>query len=282
MKKITLLFTLLISALSFSQTYAIYTEDSSIGAGLTALRFSNGQGYSAPGSVVEVTTAPYEGVENYKLTYNNTNSYLHAIFIARNATNTGDITIDFSAYSYYNIALKSLSDAPFYIRFKGNNVTTKVLINPASNSYGYTNDGNWHLLSIPFTDFIAESAAFSLTTVGEVFVLRSNAAATMVGGVNDDYEVDNIYLSTTQVLSDKDFKLAGLSMYPNPASNELKIKSVNTIDNVSIYSILGKKVLEISPKNNLSTINISSLKSGLYLVNVESNGKSVVSKLVKN
>lgn len=284
MKKITLLFTLLITSIGFSQTtFAIYTEDPTIGAGLGGVRFSNGQGYSAPGSATESTTSPFEGTKNYLLTYNDTNSYIHGIFIGQNDIG-GDIASDFSSYSYYNIAIKTVSETPFYIRIRGNGVTAKVRINPSlapASVYGFDNDGSWHFLSIPFSAFIPESGTFSLTSVTEVFVLRSDAAATLVGGVNDNFEIDNIYLSTSEILSLNKLKEEGVFVYPNPATDEFKIKTLNTIDNLSVYSILGQKVLDINPRNNMSTINISSLKSGMYLLKMKSNGKSMTTKFIK-
>lgn len=281
MKKITLLAFLMISTFSYCQTsFAIYTENASIGAGNSFLRFSNGQGFT--GSGTEVTTAPYEGTKNYELLYNGTSSYVHGIFIARNAGNTGDATVDISAYSYYNIALKTASAAPFYIRIKGNGVTAKVLIDPASNAYGFTNDDKWHFMSIPLSAFVPESAAFSLTTVGEVFVLRSNAAATLVGTGDNNFDFDNIYVSKTQILGVNSFKSNEVSMYPNPANNSFKIRATNTIDKIIIYNTLGQKMQELNPNKDSENIDISSYKSGLYLIQVDSDGKSVTSKLIKN
>ncbi len=280
MKKITLFAFLMISTFSYCQTsFAIYTENATIGAGNTFLRFSNGQGFT--GSGTEATTAPYEGTKNYQLLYNGTSSYVHGIFIAQNATGTGDATVDISAYSYYNIALKTASAAPFYIRIKGNGITAKVLIDPVSNVYGFTNDSNWHFMSIPLTAFIPESATFSLANVGEVFVLRSNAGATLVGTGDNNFYFDNIYVSTTQILGVNNFKSNEVSMYPNPANNSFKVRATNTIDKIIIYNTLGQKLQELNPKKDSENIDISSYKSGLYLIQVDSDGKSVTSKLIK-
>jgi len=278
MKKITLFAFLVISAFSYCQTsYTIYTEDVTIGVGNSFLRFSNGQGFTGS----EVTTAPYEGTKNYQLLYNGTSSYVHGVFIARNAANTGDVAIDISSYSYYNVAIKTVSAAPFYIRMRGNAITAKVLIDPSSNGFGFKNDGKWHFMSIPFADFIPESAAFSLTSVTEAFVLRSNAASTLVGTTND-FEFDNIYVSTTRILGLNNFESNDVNMYPNPANNSFKIRATNTIDRITIYNTLGQKIQELSPNKINENIDVSSLKNGLYFIQVESEGKSVTSKLIKN
>lgn len=285
MKKITLLlFTFLISSFGFSQTtFAIYTEDANIGEGIGGIRFSNGQGFSAPGGAAEATTAPFEGSKNYLLTYNNTNSYLHAIFIATNGTG-GDITADFSPYSYYNIALKTVSESPFFIRIRGNNITAKVRIDPAlapAAVYNFDNDGSWHFLSIPLSAFVPDSGTFNLNSVSEVFVLRSDAASTLVDGIVDNFEFDNIYLSTTQVLSVDNLEKDGVSLYPNPTENNFNIKTINAIDNLSVFNVLGQKVFTVSPETNSYNVDISAFKTGIYLVKVTSEGKELTTKLIK-
>lgn len=277
MKKITLITFLLLSAfLNAQTTFAIYTEDPTIEAGVNSLRFSNGQGFA----LTEPTTAPYEGTENYLFTFNGTSSYFHGILFPRNAANTADAAVNLVPYSYYNLSLKTASATPFYIRMRGNNITAKVLIDPATNSYGFSNDNEWHLLSIPIVDFIPESDAFSLAAITEIFVLRSNTTGTTAGSVND-FEVDNIYASVEEVLGLKEEKLANFSMYPNPASNSISFNSSETIDKIYINSILGQKIMEMSPKASTLSTDISAFQSGVYLVTIEAGGKISTSKLIK-
>jgi len=276
MKKITLFTVLLFSAFASAQTFAIYTEDPAIDAGVNFLRFSNGQGFA----LSEPTTAPFEGTKNYLFAFNGTSSYFHGILFPRNAANTSDVTVSLAAYSYYNLSLKTASATPFYIRMRGNNITAKVLIDPAANSYGFTNDNQWHFMSIPFADFIPESDAFSLASITEIFVLRSNITGSTAGTAND-FEVDNLYASVEQVLSLKEEKMTAYSMYPNPASNSLSFNSSETIDKISIHSILGQKIMEMNPKTPQFSTDISGLQNGVYLVTVESAGKASTSKLIK-
>ncbi|WP_130736035.1 T9SS type A sorting domain-containing protein [Flavobacterium sp. J27] len=276
MKKITLLAFLLLSAIIKAQTYAIYTEDTSIGAGLTHLRFSNGQAFS----LSEPTTAPYEGTQNYLLTYNGSSSYFHAIFLPRNSSNTSDVTIDLSAYSYYNISLKTSSPTPFYLRMRGNGITAKVLIDPASNSYGFTNDNQWHFMSIPFADFIPESASFSLALITEVLVLRSNVTGTIVGTVND-FEFDNVYASVSEVLSNKTYSLQNFTVYPNPTQGQFNI-TTNEELTVVIYDMVGKIILNQKSIKGTHHFDISNFSNGLYLITLTKNKEKQTYKLLKN
>lgn len=277
MKKITLIALVLFSMyLSAQTTFAIYTEDPTIGAGVNSLRFSNGQGFA----LTEATTAPFEGTKNYLFTFNGTSSYFHGILFPRNAANTADASVSLIPYSFYNVSLKTASTTPFYLRMRGNNVTAKVLIDPAANNYGFSGDNQWHLLSIPIADFIPESAAFNLGNISEIFVLRSNITGTTAGAPNN-FEVDNIYASVEQVLGLENKKLENFKMYPNPATNMLTILASKTIDKITISTILGQKIIQINSQNTSVTADISNLERGIYLVTIESMGKTSTTKLIK-
>lgn len=276
MKKITLFAFLFVSLCASAQdTYAIYTESTTVGEGLSFLRFSNGQGFTAS----EATTAPYEGTKSYLLSFNGTSSYFHGLFIPRNDDNTADMSIDISAYSYYNIAIKTASVAPFYIRMRGNGVTAKVLISPTANAYGFSNDNEWHLLSIPIVDFVPESSAFSLTSITEALVIRSNIEGTVAGTVND-FEIDNVYASTEQLSLNTTTKPV-FSLYPNPASGVINITAKDSIEKIIINNILGQNVIEMAPHAITASVDISGLQNGIYTVTALSHGKTTTQKLVK-
>lgn len=72
-----------------------------------------------------------------------------------------------------------------------------------------------------------------------------------------------------------------ISVYPNPASSEITLavsKNSFEIQNTEIYSLTGQKVLESAQK----TINISSLTSGIYIINVKAdNNTTYTQKLIK-
>ncbi|WDF45954.1 T9SS type A sorting domain-containing protein [Chryseobacterium sp. KACC 21268] len=278
MKKINLLIMLFISAVTYAQTFSIYTENPNIGAGVNSLRFSNGSGFA----LSEPGTATYEGNKNLLLTYNGTSSYFHAIMFPRNAANTSDVVLDLSAYSYYNLAIKTSSPHPFYIRIRGNNVTAKVLINPSSNNYNFTNDNQWHFMSIPLSAFIPESSSFSLSNVSEIFVLRSENTISTVVGSSNNFQVDNIYLSATSALSVMSGeKNKPLSIFPNPASSKITITSDQNMDKISVYDSTGKRAIVTDSGEKTSQIDISKLSKGTHFISVESKGKITTSKFIK-
>lgn len=72
-----------------------------------------------------------------------------------------------------------------------------------------------------------------------------------------------------------------ISIYPNPANNSFNFSSTNTfVLELNIYNLLGRKVLtEIYPEN---TINVSSINSGVYIVEFVSSHSSFNKKLIIN
>ena len=77
--------------------------------------------------------------------------------------------------------------------------------------------------------------------------------------------IDQTLLGNNDINNNLEF-----SLYPNPANNRLSISSTtNPITKVEIYNLLGQRVLDFNFSETTSEeINISSLKSGIYLVHI--------------
>jgi uncharacterized protein (TIGR02145 family) len=78
-------------------------------------------------------------------------------------------------------------------------------------------------------------------------------------------------------LSTKDFSNS-IIIYPNPVKNILTIDGL-VVQDVVIYSVLGKEVVKIS---NLNTIDVSSLSKGVYFINVSDGINASTKKFLKN
>jgi hypothetical protein len=70
-------------------------------------------------------------------------------------------------------------------------------------------------------------------------------------------------------------------IFPNPASDNFNIESKTSIETVSLYDITGKLVMSQTINNTEAQINVATLKSGVYLVALISEGKLSTEKLVK-
>lgn len=78
-----------------------------------------------------------------------------------------------------------------------------------------------------------------------------------------------------------------ITMYPNPAKNQVTISLDNTnevIANVNVIDMLGKQVIRLNKVNEVTkSIDLSALNSGIYFIEIETQNKLVVKrKLIVN
>src|SRR5690606_2317408 len=77
--------------------------------------------------------------------------------------------------------------------------------------------------------------------------------------------------------------IGSLTLFPNPASQYAILSNPAglTIDNVSVYDIQGRLVIEHKTRvNGDFTIDISDLSSAVYMVIIESNGQQLARRLI--
>jgi hypothetical protein len=85
--------------------------------------------------------------------------------------------------------------------------------------------------------------------------------------------------------SENDFEFQLTSIYPNPAQNEVFLNLPNDLlnANLTIFDFLGKLVFQKPINTNTTSINISQLAKGIYLLNIDNNqGENKVFKIIKN
>ena len=96
----------------------------------------------------------------------------------------------------------------------------------------------------------------------------------------NNYWIDDI-LFVNGILGVDDFVTNNFSVYPNPVTDILNIRSSSTIDAIIVYDILGKLVLEATPNAISPSVNMSTLNSGSYLVKVTIGDASKIVKIIK-
>lgn len=72
-----------------------------------------------------------------------------------------------------------------------------------------------------------------------------------------------------------------LEIFPNPITNILNIKSYSNtkINKIAIYSSLGQKEMEI--KHSTNQLDVSELKNGIYIIEIDLNGRTFRKKIIK-
>ncbi len=88
-------------------------------------------------------------------------------------------------------------------------------------------------------------------------------------------------VTVTVTLGTPNFSSMGYALTPNPSRSTVLIQGNQTIDKVTMFSLLGQKVAEQSANSNQTVLDISSLPAGVYGISITS-GASVSSyKIVK-
>lgn len=85
--------------------------------------------------------------------------------------------------------------------------------------------------------------------------------------------------STEGFLNTESNELALLAIYPNPASDYVTIKNAENAS-MTIFDILGKKVLSRSNISLVEQVNVSQLNSGTYFISIEKGNQKTVGKLI--
>lgn len=153
----------------------------------------------------------------------------------------------------------------------------------------YTGDSvNFYLADFRFTndanDYIIDEWTWvNLTSLGEVkgldFVLSSTDTSGGFGMNNPSYfamdELNSVFVS----INEEDKK--EISVYPNPTSN---IVNVILPQNASlqIFDVSGKLIFETITSETTFTFDFSDFQSGVYFMNVISEGKIYTEKIIKH
>jgi len=87
--------------------------------------------------------------------------------------------------------------------------------------------------------------------------------------VSENENIENVSLAT------------GIQISPNPANNMINVQSDEDVRRVNIYNIAGQLVLNLT-SDNIETVDISRLNSGLYIIRIETEEKVYTERLIKN
>ncbi|UPS91095.1 T9SS type A sorting domain-containing protein [Bizionia sp. M204] len=150
-----------------------------------------------------------------------------------------------------------------FVRLGNNNLNTLDIRNTRNHRISSFNaEGNANLTCIFVDDVQASYLANWIIDSASHFVAN---------------ETDCNSLSREEVAQNLDILL-----YPNPATDYLYIKNLNSNAHIDIYSVNGKLVKQQTTTPQVNSINISSLSSGLYVVKVSYLNQSITKKILIN
>jgi hypothetical protein len=140
--------------------------------------------------------------------------------------------------------------------------------------------------------FVPTNTQWRLETVSlAAYASAQNAYIkfTNISGYEQNLYIDDINIAGIVGLNNQTTSTVLVNVYPNPNSGQLTVEVANhqgnAVGEISIYNVIGQKVLNTIPFKGLSTIqsiDMSSLANGVYQVEVKSNGTSTFKKVVLN
>lgn len=119
---------------------------------------------------------------------------------------------------------------------------------------------------------------------GSYSVTTSNGQVIANGGNFEDSERTTFGINMT--MSTHDFILKNISLYPNPAQNQISINVKNGTSwpsNIEILNTLGQKIMSknINDTNDL-TLDVYSLSNGIYFIRMNVDNENIVLRFIKN
>ena len=195
---------------------------------------------------------------------------------------TGDVvhnvTLSGLSSSFFAIT-GNLSDSKGTVNYGGLTLTQCLKIESSTNiSFTTAKDATITLVfNNTFSGRIKIDGNNYNVSAGILQVQLSAGAHTITKGDTANlYYMSITYPAITSITADK---AVALQLYPNPVTDRLNISTNTPINNIHIYTITGQLV-KIFYKD-MSTINVSSLASGTYLIVITTDGYLIKKRFVK-
>lgn len=136
----------------------------------------------------------------------------------------------------------------------------------------------------PNTDMIYLTAFNATSFESELRSMdTATGATTLVGGMDTGAGEQFAWSSAPgELLGVKENALEKFTYYPNPTSGMLSLESVNNIDSVVVFNLMGQQVISTTLGDTSGQIDLSGLSTGTYIMKVSADGQIDTFKIVKN
>lgn len=139
---------------------------------------------------------------------------------------------------------------------------------------------SWETLVFDFSNEAPGTAPLNLANSYNKASIFFNFGTTGAQAGEKTYYWDDMYFGVYNDVNYLNASNNNVSIYPNPAENNLYIRSNTTFNKVAIHNVVGTQIKEFS--NVLQSINVSDLKTGVYIIRLtDTNGKTVASRFIK-
>ncbi len=135
-----------------------------------------------------------------------------------------------------------------------------------------TSQGSFQSINIDEIDKI------TFPSEDEVNIVISSVATPMA---IDNIEVITFGDTNITAIEESEVELAEIAITYLSGSGEIKVTSPEAINLVQLYNMQGVLMQTQSPNTTVVTLNVGGCPSGIYIVAVQSNGKTETKKIIK-
>ena len=129
--------------------------------------------------------------------------------------------------------------------------------------------------SIPFSDTEETTTVLDIDTPGNVIIKLDKS------GNTDRVSIDDLIWTCYSNLSVDSYKLSKIKLYPNPTKRTILNIDANQNLAITIFDLLGKKLIVDSVSSSKKQVDISKLKSGAYFIKLSSEDGTATRKFIK-
>jgi hypothetical protein len=98
--------------------------------------------------------------------------------------------------------------------------------------------------------------------------------------IHGSLETRGIYRFTTLLPTEKFSAKPSVSVFPNPASEEVMVNSPEDMASIAIYNLAGSQICSNHPQKMHQTIDVSAFPKGMYLVKIVTANATTTQKLI--
>lgn len=245
--------------------------------------FSYGEGDEVPNAVTPITTYS----ENFADGDSEWAAADGAVFVEADGYGTASQTNATNyAHVYVNTpAAMDLSgaDRGFSVKVKGPRASKVFLKLQKGADYAnnhefkpdeanYTNLGEWQTI-------VFDATGVTSVDKSRIVIFFDIETPASVDPNNDVFQIDDFKFDVLATLGLNDISASNavIAVYPNPTNGIVNISGADKVDAIKVFSINGQLVKETV---NTNIIDLSSERNGLYLIEIQHEGKTSVNKLI--
>ena len=130
--------------------------------------------------------------------------------------------------------------------------------------------------TIPYDDTVQTTTISNINVEGTITVIITEDTS---GG--DRVAIEDLSWTCYSTLSTNETVINQFKVYPNPIKGSALTIKTSKKTNYTIYDVLGKHILSGNIDKHNTSINVTNLKKGIYILKLETETGSVTKKLIK-